>query len=149
MAEKPKRGWDANSHEALLLALLDEIKPNKATLTIVAERMRAKGFSYSFDAINQHIQKLRKNRDVSGIEKAGGGTPKSTPSKAGGGIKRKTPSKRTANESSPVVDDDDDFKNFKTQFGFDEEELEVKTPTKKRIKKEKTLLADPDQDEEI
>lgn len=50
-AGKPARGWDAASHEDLLLALLEEIKPNKADLTNVAEKMRNKGYSYSYDAI--------------------------------------------------------------------------------------------------
>jgi hypothetical protein len=50
-AGKPTRGWDATSHEDLLLALLEEIKPNKADLTNVAAKMRSKGYSYSYDAI--------------------------------------------------------------------------------------------------
>lgn len=50
-AGKPTRGWDAASHEDLLLALLEEIKPNKADLTNVAAKMRSKGYSYSYDAI--------------------------------------------------------------------------------------------------
>lgn len=51
MSGKPSRGWDANSHEDLLLTLLEEIKPSRAVLTSVSERMREKGYSYSFDAI--------------------------------------------------------------------------------------------------
>ncbi|KAG5786485.1 hypothetical protein H9Q69_014395 [Fusarium xylarioides] len=50
-AGKPTRGWAAASHEDLLLALLEEIKPNKADLTTVAEKMRSKGYYYSYDAI--------------------------------------------------------------------------------------------------
>jgi hypothetical protein len=50
-AGKPARGWDASSHEDLLLAILEEIKPNKSDLTSVAEKMRNKGYSYSYDAI--------------------------------------------------------------------------------------------------
>lgn len=51
MSVKTTRGWDANSHEALLLAFIDEIKPNKAMITNVTERMKAQGYTYSFDAI--------------------------------------------------------------------------------------------------
>lgn len=54
MSGKPSRGWDANSHEDLLLTLLEEIKPSRAILTSVSERMREKGYSYSFDAIKYH-----------------------------------------------------------------------------------------------
>lgn len=51
MPPKATRGWDAASHEDLLLALLEEMKPNKAILTSVADKMRTKGYTYSFDAI--------------------------------------------------------------------------------------------------
>lgn len=47
----PSRGWDATSHEALLLAFIDEIKPNKAMITLVTERMKEMGYTYSYDAI--------------------------------------------------------------------------------------------------
>lgn len=51
MSTKTVRGWDERSHEALLLAILDEVKPNKALLTSVTEKMKAAGWSYSYDAI--------------------------------------------------------------------------------------------------
>jgi hypothetical protein len=50
MPPKPTRGWDATSHEDLLLALLEEMKPNKAVLT--------SGYSYSFDAIKYFFSSL-------------------------------------------------------------------------------------------
>jgi Xaa-Pro aminopeptidase len=46
-----KRGWDAASHEDLLLCLIDHCKPTKAIVTDIAEQMRAKGYTYSYDAI--------------------------------------------------------------------------------------------------
>lgn len=55
MSSKPTRGWDAASHEDLLLAILEEMKPNKAILTSVADKMREKGYSYSFDAIKYFL----------------------------------------------------------------------------------------------
>jgi hypothetical protein len=54
MSSKPTRGWNAASHEDLLLSLLEEMKPNKAILTNVADKMRTKGYSYSFDAIKYY-----------------------------------------------------------------------------------------------
>ncbi|POR34159.1 Uncharacterized protein TPAR_05653 [Tolypocladium paradoxum] len=127
----PSRGWDATSHEALLLAFIDEIKPNKAVITLVTERMKEMGYTYSYDAINQHVQKLRKNRDVSGIKKAASGaaTPtKTTPAKPTSARKRKAPSKKNAKELTPV-DDDDEVKNLKREHSDDD--LCVTTPSKK------------------
>ena len=47
----PNRGWDEASHMALLLAFIDEIKPGKQVITGVTQRMKEKGWSYSYDAI--------------------------------------------------------------------------------------------------
>ncbi|KAM4059914.1 hypothetical protein HRG_002467 [Hirsutella rhossiliensis] len=135
MSGKTTRGWDANSHEALLLAFIEEIKPNKGMITLVTERMKAMGYTYSYDAINQHVQKLRKGRDLSGIVNAssGGGTPtKTTPSKAGG-RQKKTPSKRSNRELTPV-EDDDEVKNLKREAP--DAEVKMETPKNKRVKKE-------------
>ncbi|PNY28836.1 Uncharacterized protein TCAP_01245 [Tolypocladium capitatum] len=128
----PSRGWDATSHEALLLAFIDKIKPNKAMVTLVTERMKEMGYTYSYDAINQHVQKLRKNRDVSGINKAAGGTTtptKTTPSKPTSARKRKTPSRKNAKELTPF-DDEEEVKHL-LKRELSDEELEVTTPTKK------------------
>ncbi|KAF5670317.1 hypothetical protein FHETE_4562 [Fusarium heterosporum] len=115
-SRKPTRGWDATSHEDLLLAILEEIKPNKAELTNVAEKMRTKGYTYSFDAINQHVQKLRKNRDASAIQNAG--AEPATPRKRAAGTK--TPAKRApkkkAADSAPIIDDDDELADEKMQL---------------------------------
>ena len=50
-AGKTSRGWDATSHEDLLLSLIDEFKPSKAIITQVTERMRQRGYTYSYDAV--------------------------------------------------------------------------------------------------
>ncbi|KAI6779846.1 uncharacterized protein J7T54_003770 [Emericellopsis cladophorae] len=86
-----KRGWGAASHEDLLLCLLDYCKPTKAIVTDITERMRVKGYTYSYDAINQHIQKLRKSRDMSRLNEGANGDPSSKPT---------TPVKRTASAAS-------------------------------------------------
>ncbi|RCI16300.1 hypothetical protein L249_2396 [Ophiocordyceps polyrhachis-furcata BCC 54312] len=131
MAGKVSRGWDAVAHEALLLCLLDEVKPNKAVLTKVTERMRAAGYTYSYDAINQHVQKLRRSRDMGTLGKAAaGGTPtKATP-------KKKTPSKRNKKELSPTSmgeDDDDEISTLKREADAD---VVDKKPDSKRVKRE-------------
>lgn len=51
MAAKIVRGWNANAHEDLLLAFIEEFKPSKAVITAVTAKMKEKGYSYSFDAI--------------------------------------------------------------------------------------------------
>ena len=46
-----KRGWDATSHEDLLLSYMDVSKANKRILIEVTESMKTKGYSFSYDAI--------------------------------------------------------------------------------------------------
>ncbi|RKL35523.1 hypothetical protein BFJ72_g8753 [Fusarium proliferatum] len=124
-AGKPTRGWDAASHEDLLLALLEEIKPNKADLTNVAAKMRSKGYSYSYDAINQHVQKLRKNRDTTAIQNSGG-SENGTPRKRAPGTKtpaKRTPSKRKATKSASVVDEDEDLEDEKMQLKMETDDM--------------------------
>lgn len=48
---KPTRGWDATSHEALLLCIIDEVKGGKAFMTEVTKKMQDRGYTYSYDAI--------------------------------------------------------------------------------------------------
>ncbi|KAJ4254898.1 hypothetical protein NW762_009696 [Fusarium torreyae] len=153
-AGKPTRGWDATSHEDLLLALLEEIKPNKADLTSVAEKMRNKGYSYSYDAIkyfcffsvllhrtlfdktltpifSQHVQKLRKNRDTAGIQSAG--TEPTTPRKPKATPKR-TPKKKA--KSAATAEDDDDVEDEKMKLkmepDFMDEDMPSPSPAKRR-----------------
>ncbi|KAF4126452.1 hypothetical protein GMORB2_0188 [Geosmithia morbida] len=137
----PARGWDASSHESLLFAILDEVKPKKAFLMNVTERMKNMGYSYSYDAINQHIQKLRRNRDTSGIDAAAGGTP-GTPRKSYNasptkGKKKATPKKRksAADDDDDDDEDDDDVdftKAFKDDSGLSDQELQPKSKRTKR-----------------
>ncbi|KAF5665788.1 hypothetical protein FDENT_12484 [Fusarium denticulatum] len=140
-AGKPTRGWDATSHEDLLLALLEEIKPNKADLTNVAAKMRSKGYSYSYDAINQHVQKLRKNRDTTAIQNSGGsenGTPRK---RAAGGTKtpaKRTPSKRKATKSASVVDEDEDLEDEKMQLKMETDDVEEELMSPKGAKRTKS-----------
>ncbi|KAL5609205.1 hypothetical protein FOVSG1_003886 [Fusarium oxysporum f. sp. vasinfectum] len=138
-AGKPARGWDAASHEDLLLALLEEIKPNKADLTSVAEKMRNKGYSYSYDAINQHVQKLRKNRDTTAIQNSGGsetGTPRKRASST------KTPAKRTpkrkATKSASIVDEDEDLEDEKMQLKMETDDMDEELMSPKGVKRTKS-----------
>lgn len=49
--QKLTRGWDAQSHEDLLLCFIDEFKPGKPVLQSITERMKDQGYSYSYDAV--------------------------------------------------------------------------------------------------
>lgn len=161
MDAKPKRGWDAQSHEDLLLSMIDEIKPNKAIIESVTEKMRKKGYLYSYDAIkciyslsfisslpnkglantfsSQHVQKLRRKRENEGNQNADGvsGTdsPAPTPRKATP-RKRATPSKKGAKAKATKVDDDvdDEIADLKQES---EESEEEPAPPPKRAKKTK------------
>ncbi|KAF7559719.1 hypothetical protein G7046_g4429 [Stylonectria norvegica] len=149
MSTKPNRGWTADSHEALLLALIDEVKPNKGLITNVTENMRDRGYTYSYDAINQHVQKLRRNRDLKGVEGAttpeGAATP--TPKKAAAPRKRATPAKKAAKTASSL---EEDTKSLKREIDSDAEDEEVATPPAKRAKSapKSTSVADEDEDED-
>lgn len=164
------RGWDQASHEALLMALIDEIKPGKAVLTEVTKRMKDAGWQYSYDAIkyllshltclpstyyrvssltnlsySQHIQKLRKNRDTSGINTAAGsnaaaaGTPaKGTPKKTPTPRKRATPKKANGKKAAAPEDEaDDDFGNLVKKEEDQASDVSEKRPAK-RVKQEAT-----------
>lgn len=174
MSGQPARGWNAATHEALLLCLIDEVKPSKALFTKVTEQMQARGYTYSYVAItyihpalhsfpscfpsscllsrlfsmwsltlssSQHVQKLRKNRDMSGLGKAAegnGATPTKPAAKRGGagGRGRKAVSKKDVREYSPV-DDAEEQINLKREAS--EETFDVETPVKKqRVKREST-----------
>lgn len=180
MSGKATRGWDASSHEALLLAFIEVSKPNKAVITLVTEKMKAWGYTYSYNAIkcfqpasfaesisfdapapwylfadhfaldSQHVQKLRKGRDMSGIGKAAGGsTPtKASPAKAGT-RQKKTPSKRSHKMfvdggDGGDDDDDDEVKNLKEIL---DAEAKPKFPKTTRVKREESwVFARPGRD---
>ncbi|KAH7321171.1 hypothetical protein B0I35DRAFT_459816 [Stachybotrys elegans] len=123
MSRKPSRGWDATSHESLLMAFIDEIKPNKAIIQNVTQRMTAMGYSYTYDAINQHVQKLKKNREAA-PQGDGTVTPTKTPT---------TPAKRSASgkkKSAKQMKEDisDDDPIPKLEFP---DELLMDTPSKR------------------
>ncbi|KAJ3476759.1 hypothetical protein NLG97_g9023 [Lecanicillium saksenae] len=128
MSEKPVRGWNTNSHEALLFAIIEEFRPNKDNVTAITKRLNAMGYGYTFHAVNQHIQKLRKARDTTALDGSGGGSKPSTPRKA-------TPRKTPTSSRKRKVDEDAD------ELGFDpmadeEDEDDTKVTPSKRIKNE-------------
>lgn len=51
MSEKSSRGWDAESHEALLYAMIDEFTPNKQSITNISEKLKGMGHDRSFHAV--------------------------------------------------------------------------------------------------
>ncbi|KAL7922980.1 hypothetical protein ACQKWADRAFT_290889 [Trichoderma austrokoningii] len=135
---KPARGWDATAHEALLLCVIDEIKGGKAFLTEVTRRMQERGYTYSYDAINQHVQKLRKARDTNGIVNAADPSASkaaATPRKAAATPhKRRTPAKKEIDED----DEDDDIKLKLEQAADDDDEMP--SPSIRPLKRARTSL---------
>ncbi|QPC62189.1 hypothetical protein HYE67_004420 [Fusarium culmorum] len=152
MPPKATRGWDAASHEDLLLALLEEMKPNKAILTSVADKMRAKGYTYSFDAINQHVQKLRKNRDIAAIQNAGSDT--ATPRKARATAPKtpkRAPKRKAPAKSASIADDDEDLEDMKMQLKMEDADADDGDPlSPKGAKRARNVTpkAEPDADDE-
>jgi len=153
MSSKPTRGWDATSHEDLLLAILEEIKPSRAILTSVADKMREKGYSYSFDAIkcfssfasrisfvyqeansslSQHVQKLRKNRDTTAIQNSGAEPVTPRKPRGAGASGTKTPAKRTPKRKAPksadIADDEDDLEDMKLQLKMETADEDILSP---------------------
>ncbi|KAF5232101.1 hypothetical protein FAUST_8904 [Fusarium austroamericanum] len=152
MPPKATRGWDAASHEDLLLALLEEMKPNKAILTSVADKMRTKGYTYSFDAINQHVQKLRKNRDTAAIQNAGSDT--ATPRKARATAPKtpkRAPKRKAPAKSASIADDDEDLEDMKMQLKMedaDADDGDLLSPKGAKRARNVTPKAEPDADDE-
>ncbi|KAL7821431.1 hypothetical protein V8C44DRAFT_354067 [Trichoderma aethiopicum] len=128
---KPTRGWDATAHEALLLCIIDEVKGGKAFMTEVTKKMQDRGYTYSYDAINQHVQKLRKNRDTAGIV-AASESGVSTPRKSA------TPTPRKRRSAKKEVDDADDAMNLKLEQHDDED---MGSPCERPRKRGKSLLS--------
>ncbi|KAM0247363.1 hypothetical protein ACHAQJ_009871 [Trichoderma viride] len=145
---KPIRGWDAAAHEALLLCVIDEIKGGKVFLTEVTRRMQARGYTYSYDAINQHVQKLRKNRDTTGIDTAvdpavaASASKTSTPRKTATPRKRRTPAKKEA-----AAEEDEEMHLKLEDFGGDQE---MRSPSIRPSKRAKSVASavDDDMDDE-
>ncbi|CAH0040926.1 unnamed protein product [Clonostachys solani] len=105
------------------------------------------GHTVTWEGIRQHVQKLRKTKDISSIQNAGGvDTPtKGTPSKAtprkGASAKKaagKSSRKRVNSDDSDIDDDD-----FKKEEGLSDVE---KSPSKKPVKRVKKEPS-PDLDE--
>ncbi|KAH7154985.1 hypothetical protein B0J13DRAFT_521154 [Dactylonectria estremocensis] len=138
MTAKPTRGWDANSHGDLLLVFIDEVNPSKAVITSVTERLAKKGYTYSFDAVNQHVQKLRRTRDTAGFEAAvgGSGSATSTPRKTATPRKRATPAKKSKAMIAAEEDEDEDDKTkLKKEINSDDEQPTTPKRPAKRAKK--------------
>ncbi|EQL02149.1 hypothetical protein G6O67_001484 [Ophiocordyceps sinensis] len=127
--------WGPEVHEDILITLFQHINLASSDWAKVMDDLRDKGYTFTESALRQHVQKLRKGRDLSGVANAagGGGTPtKTTPSKAGG-RGRKTPSKRGNKELTPV-EDDEEVKNLKREAP--DVEIKKETPKNKRFKAE-------------
>ncbi|KAM3558336.1 hypothetical protein MY1884_004034 [Beauveria asiatica] len=114
MPEKSGRRWDAAAHEALLFAMIEELKPNKESITGIVNRLGAMGHDYTFHGVNQHIQKLRKARDTSALDGSGDSSKPATPRKA---TPRKTPTSTRKHKVEMDEDADELGLNLKTEDG--------------------------------
>ncbi|GJN74363.1 hypothetical protein PLICBS_008454 [Purpureocillium lilacinum] len=132
--------WDPAVHEDILIAIFQHVNLSTVDWSSIMGDMRSKGYTFTEGALRQHVQKLRKNRDLSALGKAAegnGATPTKPAAKRGGGGRgRKAVSKKDVREYSPV-DDAEEQINLKREAS--EETFDVETPVKKqRVKREST-----------
>ncbi|KAI9158481.1 hypothetical protein HJFPF1_06476 [Paramyrothecium foliicola] len=137
MATQPCRPgpWDTIAHETLLSVVLEEVKPNKDMLTTLTEKMNAQGYNFTFSAMKQHVQKLRKTRDTSGL---GAAASPAKSSKNTTPRKRSTP-KKAAKLATPAQDDYDDIDFIKSEADYElggEDDDDIESPSAKRTKTE-------------
>ncbi|KAM6536762.1 hypothetical protein FALCPG4_002749 [Fusarium falciforme] len=132
--------WDnADFLMDLGIALFTAAQANKALPVPVKEAVEAylkeRGWKTSFDAVRQHVQKLRKNRDtnatnaLTAIQAAGAGSATTTPRK-----KATTPRKRKNAKNTPADDDDVEDEKMKLKQENDDEggdELVSPSPMKR------------------
>ncbi|KAH8178046.1 hypothetical protein LIA77_03128 [Sarocladium implicatum] len=134
--QKPGRGWSEKAHEDLLVSVLENFKPSTVELKALTTRMETLGYTYSFDAVKQHVAKLRKAHETS---KNGStpNTPKKTPAKraapgSGRGKKNTAPAVKPP-QTEEMDDDQNEFekelKLFKAEdvddgMGMNGEEFE-------------------------
>ncbi|KAJ4170715.1 hypothetical protein NW754_006852 [Fusarium falciforme] len=133
--------WDnADFLMDLGIALFTAAQANKALPVPVKEAVEAylkeRGWKTSFDAVRQHVQKLRKNRDtnatnaLTAIQAAGAGSATTTPRKKA----TTTPRKRKNAKNTPADDDDVEDEKMKLKQENDDEggdELVSPSPMKR------------------
>ncbi|EXK97455.1 hypothetical protein FOQG_02646 [Fusarium oxysporum f. sp. raphani 54005] len=105
----------------------------------IEEYIKGRGYTTSFDAVRQHVQKLRKNRDTTAIQNSGGsetGTPRKRSSST------KTPAKRTpkrnATKSASIVDEDEDLEDEKMQLKMETDDMDEELMSPKGVKRTKS-----------
>ncbi|KAJ4150823.1 hypothetical protein LMH87_011556 [Akanthomyces muscarius] len=129
MSEKSSQKWNAVAHEALLFAMIEEFRPSKDKIVSIVERMSQQGHHFTFNGVNQHIQKLRKARDTSALDSSGdGGSKPTTPRKA---TPRKTP---TSGRGKRKLEEEEDELSLDLKGEYEEE---TKSTPSKRVKNER------------
>ncbi|UNI20057.1 hypothetical protein JDV02_006184 [Purpureocillium takamizusanense] len=140
MGGRQVQRWNPTVHEDILIAIFQHVNLSTVNWSSIMNDMRGKGYTFTEGALRQHVQKLRKNRDMSALEGAAednGATPtKPAAANKRGGRGRKAVSKKNVREYSPV-DDTEEKLQLKREASDDEDTLDVETPVKKqRIKRE-------------
>ncbi|ROT43550.1 hypothetical protein SODALDRAFT_319975 [Sodiomyces alkalinus F11] len=121
--------WDDKARSDLLIAVLNTVKPTKQQWDEIVAKVEAKGYHYTPNAVQQHLNKLQKKMANGGSEQS---TP-TTPAKKPRGGKGSTPaSKRKA--------------ALKAEDGDDSSEME--TPLKKKTRNKAQAFMGDDEDED-
>ncbi|KAL6860284.1 hypothetical protein ACO1O0_004311 [Amphichorda felina] len=144
MATRNTQKWDQKTHEDILIEIFTNMTIPTAEIQKIIAKLREKGYTFSESALRQHIQKLRKNRDITGINNAAGGnstdtgTPaKATPKKTATPRKRATP-KKAKGKAVAASDDEEANNDFENLVKKEvDQDLSEKRPAK-RVKQEAT-----------
>ncbi|CAG2007799.1 unnamed protein product [Fusarium graminearum] len=118
----------------------------------IEEYLKTRGYTTSFDAVRQHVQKLRKNRDTAAIQNAGSDT--ATPRKARATAPKtpkRAPKRKAPAKSASIADDDEDLEDMKMQLKMedaDADDGDLLSPKGAKRARNVTPKAEPDADDE-
>ncbi|KAM7222045.1 hypothetical protein V8F06_002550 [Rhypophila decipiens] len=129
--------WTTEAYKDVLMALNNHFCPNAADCRAIIGELRSKGWSYSDNALLQHLQKLRRKEGGAANGVNSGNDEAATPNKKGkrgpaaGAKKEKTPKRKPTKNAAPKDEDDS------------EDDLNY-GPAPKKIKVENRDLIDDD-----
>ncbi|KAK5997103.1 hypothetical protein PT974_02455 [Cladobotryum mycophilum] len=144
MAPRQLMKWDPKVHEDVLVAMFPHLTLAPEAWEKVMSELQQMGYAFTENALRQHVQKLRKNRDTTGIQAAASpaaaaaATAKAPPTPrktaAAGSRKRRTPIKKAADDGSQ---EEDDGLNLKKEEDDLNDEAPAPKRSNKRVKREK------------
>ncbi|CZR53679.1 uncharacterized protein PAC_03559 [Phialocephala subalpina] len=115
--------WDHKADRDLLLAIIEEGALKSVIWPTIAEKMNAKGYTFTHEACRQHFQKIRKESKSAPKSAAGNSPAAPTPRKRTSTTKTNG---RTSNGTRSFSNDSEDFdtpskkRKFKEEVDFEQ-----------------------------